>query len=202
MSLSHIIKIQACAHHKALWWPFLKVCTVWQTQCYIISVQLPICKAGIKGDRKVIHIVKSKRSAVRAPLICDIICFQPWQTLKCYPCMTGSKKIVFGWGWQTQRDVKVGGTSFLIFFHCEAVSHNEKLGNPIVQSSVNRIRLQCAFLFTNMQTKVLLIIMTMLEPVCTAQRTQSNSVVSLSLLINSTSIGPAVFWLYELHSQE
>lgn len=62
------------------------------------SADLPTCNSEIKGDCKVIHIVNSERNARKASYIGYIFRFQPWQTLKYNPCMTGSKKIVFGLG--------------------------------------------------------------------------------------------------------
>lgn len=58
-----------------------------------------------RGDSKVTRIIKSDKEAWWGPLIsADFVPFQPWQALKCYPCMTGSKKVVFGLEWQPQRD--------------------------------------------------------------------------------------------------
>ncbi len=100
-----------------------------------------------------------KEAEAEASYIVYIFCFQPWQTLKCYPCMTGSKKIVFGLGWQSQRDVKVGGMSspsFILHSEVKALWVTMKAQDTVVHSRVNRNQFLCSFLFTNKQTKVIL----------------------------------------------
>ena len=113
MSLSLLIRIQICAHHTLLWWPFIKVCALCDQ--FNAAWFLPVFWwLELKGDCKVLRIVR--RDKGEALYIGYISLFQPSQTLKCYPCMTGSKEIVFSLGWQSERDVRVGGISSLRSF--------------------------------------------------------------------------------------
>ena len=135
MSLSLIIKI--CAHHRLLRWPFPQsVRCVTNSMLHdflhaVLSCPSVIVKLG--GLQGYTHCQERQRRAGGISYIFNIFCFQPREALKSYPCMTGSKKIVFGLEWQSQRDV--GGCSVLWALFCTAIlsllSQRENAGHAM-----------------------------------------------------------------------
>lgn len=77
------------------------------------NTDLPFCNMEFKGECKVIHIAKSDKGVQERLLTSDkVFCFQPRQTLKCY--MTGSEKMVFGFGMTVSKRRERGWYVFFL----------------------------------------------------------------------------------------
>lgn len=77
-----------CAHHSLLRWPFSGRYKAVRFLCAVAD--LPIYNSEIKEIARLYTFREQQRSVGEAAYICYILRFQPWQTLKCYACMTGS----------------------------------------------------------------------------------------------------------------